>query len=51
MMPGQTVNKHKVEETSADMDAQTLGLKSVGKVYHNLGYDEIFEHERKNEEG
>jgi len=27
-----------------------LGLQNVGKVYHNLGYDELIEHELKNGE-
>lgn len=31
--------------------AQELGLKSIGKVYHNLGYDELFDHETANREG
>ncbi|MEA3362588.1 MAG: phosphoenolpyruvate carboxykinase (ATP) [Thermodesulfobacteriota bacterium] len=35
----------------SDVTAAGLGLKSVGKVYHNLGYDELFEHETKNNEG
>ncbi|MFO7981832.1 MAG: phosphoenolpyruvate carboxykinase (ATP) [Desulfuromonadales bacterium] len=51
MMPEQTVKKDSVEEMSTDMDAETLGLKSVGKVYHNLDYDKLFEHETTNEEG
>jgi phosphoenolpyruvate carboxykinase (ATP) len=33
------------------LDAKTLGLKSVGKVYHNLSFDELFEHESRNKEG
>ncbi len=33
------------------MDAKTLGLKSVGKVYQNLSFDELFEHESNNKEG
>ena len=28
-----------------------LGLSNIGKVYHNLSYDELFEHEVKNNEG
>jgi phosphoenolpyruvate carboxykinase (ATP) len=35
----------------SDLTAAGLGLKSVGKVYHNLSYDELFEHEVKNNEG
>jgi len=33
------------------LDAKTLGLKSIGTVYHNLSYDELFEHEQRNNEG
>ncbi|TRO78334.1 phosphoenolpyruvate carboxykinase (ATP) [Trichloromonas acetexigens] len=33
------------------VSAQELGLKSIGKVYHNLGYDELFDHETANGEG
>ncbi|PLY12791.1 MAG: phosphoenolpyruvate carboxykinase (ATP), partial [Desulfuromonas sp.] len=33
------------------LEAKTLGLKSVGTVYHNLSYDELFEHEQRNNEG
>ena len=33
------------------MDAKTLNLKSVGKVYQNLSFDELFEHESRNKEG
>jgi phosphoenolpyruvate carboxykinase (ATP) len=35
----------------SDLTAAGLGLKSVGNVYHNLSYDELFEHEVKNNEG
>ena len=28
-----------------------LGLKDVKKVYHNLSYDELFEHEKRGNEG
>jgi len=35
----------------SDVSAAELGLKSVGKVYHNLSYEELFEHETKNNEG
>ena len=34
-----------------DLSAEKLGLKTVGKVYHNLSYDELFEHESRNKEG
>lgn len=33
------------------LTAQELGLKSVGVIYRNLGYAELFEHETKNAEG
>ena len=33
------------------LSAESLGLKSVGNLYHNLSYDELFEHELKNQEG
>jgi phosphoenolpyruvate carboxykinase (ATP) len=33
------------------LDAKTLNLKSVGKVYQNLSFDELFEHESRNNEG
>ncbi|MBE0500807.1 MAG: phosphoenolpyruvate carboxykinase (ATP) [Desulfuromonadales bacterium] len=33
------------------LDAKTLGLKSVGNVYQNLSYDELFVHESRNKEG
>ena len=33
------------------LDAAKLGLKSIGKVYHNLNYDQLFEHETANDEG
>jgi phosphoenolpyruvate carboxykinase (ATP) len=35
----------------SDLTAAELGLKSVGKVFHNLSYDELFDHEVKNQEG
>ncbi|MCK4501842.1 MAG: phosphoenolpyruvate carboxykinase (ATP), partial [Desulfuromonadales bacterium] len=35
----------------SDVSAAGLGLKSVGKVHHNLSYDELFEHETRNKEG
>ena len=35
----------------SNLTAAELGLKSVGKVFHNLSYDELFEHEVKNQEG
>ena len=34
-----------------NLTAQELGLKSVGTVYHNLNYDELFAYETKNNEG
>lgn len=33
------------------IDFEKLGLKDVKNVYHNLSYDELFEHELKNKEG
>ena len=33
------------------LDAKTLGLKSIGTIHHNLGFDELFEHETRNDEG
>ena len=30
--------------------ADDLGLKSVGTIFHNLGYDEIYQHEKENGE-
>lgn len=30
---------------------EKLGLVDIKKVYHNLSYDELFEHEKKNNEG
>ena len=35
----------------SDLNAETLGLNAVGQVFHNLSYDELFEHETKNKEG
>jgi len=35
----------------SDLSAQDLGLKSIGKIRHNLSYDELFEQEKKNREG
>jgi phosphoenolpyruvate carboxykinase (ATP) len=35
----------------SSLDAATLGLKKIGKIFHNLGYDELFEHESRNAEG
>ena len=35
----------------AALTAQELGLKSIGKVRHNLSYDELFEQETSNAEG
>ncbi|RLA25355.1 MAG: phosphoenolpyruvate carboxykinase (ATP), partial [Gammaproteobacteria bacterium] len=33
------------------LSAEDLELKSVGNIYHNLSYDELFEHELNNKEG
>ena len=33
------------------LSAEELGLKTVGQVFRNLSYDELFEHETKNDEG
>ncbi|MBZ7936168.1 phosphoenolpyruvate carboxykinase (ATP) [Campylobacter sp. B0100352/1] len=30
---------------------ENLGLKNTGKIYHNLSYEELFEHENINQEG
>lgn len=35
----------------SNLTTADLGLKSVGKVYRNLSYDELFTHETKNKEG
>ncbi|MDY6849646.1 MAG: phosphoenolpyruvate carboxykinase (ATP) [Thermodesulfobacteriota bacterium] len=35
----------------AEVSAQELGLNSIGEIYHNLSYDELFEHETRNKEG
>lgn len=32
-------------------EIEKLGLSNIGKVYHNLSYDELFAHEVKNNEG
>ena len=32
-------------------EIEKLGLSIIGKVYYNLNYDELFEHEVKNNEG
>lgn len=29
----------------SQLKASDLGLKSVGRLYHNLGYDELFKHD------
>jgi len=34
-----------------ELTAEELGLKSVGQVFRNLSYDELFEHESNNNEG
>ncbi|WP_027389972.1 phosphoenolpyruvate carboxykinase (ATP) [Chrysiogenes arsenatis] len=33
------------------LDAKTLGLSSVGKVFHNLSYEELFTHKTTRNEG
>ena len=33
------------------IEAKALGLKSIGRIYHNLEYEELFEHESRNREG
>lgn len=38
-------------KTANALDADSLGLKSVGKIYRNLGYEELFKHEVDNGEG
>ncbi|WP_020678210.1 phosphoenolpyruvate carboxykinase (ATP) [Geopsychrobacter electrodiphilus] len=35
----------------SQLKASDLGLKSVGRLYHNLGYDELFKHEQERQEG
>jgi len=35
----------------SELSAESLGLKSVAKVYHNLSHDELFQHELDNKEG
>lgn len=35
----------------SEITAEGLGLKSVGKVYRNLSYDDLYAHEIKNAEG
>ncbi len=35
----------------SDLTAEDLGLKSVGKVFRNLNYADLFKHETKNNEG
>ncbi|MFB1639495.1 phosphoenolpyruvate carboxykinase (ATP) [Campylobacter sp. MRC_CM3] len=30
---------------------ENLGLKNIGKIYHNLSYEELFKHENINQEG
>src|SRR3990167_9358228 len=31
-------------------ELEEIGLKNVGKIYHNLGYDELIRHEIENKE-
>jgi phosphoenolpyruvate carboxykinase (ATP) len=33
------------------LTAQDLGLKSIGVIFHNLSYDQLFDHEVRNQEG
>jgi len=40
-----------MEGQKLSLDAATLGLERVGRIYHNQGYDELFEHESRNNEG
>ena len=35
----------------SELNAEKLGLHSVGQVFHNLNYDELFNHEVANKEG
>ena len=35
----------------SNLSAQELGLKSIGKIQHNLSYEELFEQEKQNNEG
>ncbi|MBB5020716.1 phosphoenolpyruvate carboxykinase (ATP) [Desulfurispira natronophila] len=37
--------------TSVALSADSLGLKSVGKIFHNLSYEELHNHEIRNNEG
>jgi phosphoenolpyruvate carboxykinase (ATP) len=39
------------EERMSELTAEVLGLNSVGKVYRNLSYEELFVHETDNAEG
>ncbi|MBZ7944607.1 phosphoenolpyruvate carboxykinase (ATP) [Campylobacter sp. RM10532] len=32
-------------------EIENLGLKNIGKIYHNLSYEELFKHENINQEG
>jgi len=41
----------KKENPVTVLTAQEMGLTSVGTIYRNLGYDELFEHEKRNSEG
>ena len=40
----------KVTTTMTSADIETLGIKNTGKLYHNLSYDELIEHELRNGE-
>lgn len=35
----------------SELSAEKLGLHSVSQVFHNLNYDELFNHELANKEG
>ena len=32
-------------------ELEKLGLKDIKEIYHNISYDELFNHEIKNQEG
>ncbi len=41
----------KIATGGAGLTAEELGLASIGTIYRNLGYDELFDHERREQEG
>jgi phosphoenolpyruvate carboxykinase (ATP) len=45
------VIKPSEEAVMSALTAENLGLKSVGEVFHNLSYDDLFKHELQNNEG